>query len=150
MLECAPEENRAILSSKDNDAFYDYYDNNRLGFANAIDPLDDAPIVNRGSRGVIVQLGEFVKILRKNAKMTEHDIDFLDAVMNAVQSGVLPKKDTKKIIEKLENAESDMLKMLNIIRDGVDLTFLQPTSAAPRIREQTKREVVLSLYTKGK
>lgn len=150
MLECPIEESRAILSSKDNDAFYDYYDNNRLGFANAIDPLDETPVVNRGSRGVIVQLGEFVKILRKNAKMTEHDIDFLDAVMNAVQSGILPKKDTKKIIEKLENVESDMLKMLNIIREGVDLTFLQPPSVAPRIREQTKREVVLSLYTKGK
>ncbi len=150
MLECLPDEKRAKLTPTDNDLFYDFYDKNREVFADTIDPINDGPAIGRGSRGVIVQLGEFTKILRKSAKMTEHDINFLDAVMKAIQSGVLPKKDTKKIIEKLENADSDMVKMLNIIREGVNPTFLQSKAEPSVAPVQLSREVVLSLYTMGK
>lgn len=80
--------------------------------------------------------------------MTDFDQDFLKDVMAALESGVIPKKGAQAIVKKMEDANGDIIKMLNILRSGINSTFLRPAEMSKREEMQTKREVVLSLYTK--
>jgi superfamily II DNA or RNA helicase len=148
-LECIPEAKRAKLSAADNDAFYEFYDKNRDGFIAATDPVEEEAGTQRGSRNILTRLREFVKIVRKDARMTEFDQDFLKDVMAALESGVIPKKDAQAMVKKMEDTGSDIIKMLNIMRSGINPTFLRPTETNKRKELREKREVVLSLYTKA-
>lgn len=148
-LECTPEAKRAKLFATDNDAFYELYDKNREGFVAVTDPVEEEAGTQRGSRNILTRLREFVKIVRKDARMTEFDQDFLKDVMAALESGVIPKKDAQAMVKKMEDTGGDIIKMLNIMRSGINPTFLRPAEANKRKELREKREVVLSLYTKA-
>lgn len=147
-LECTPQAKRIKLSATDNDAFYEFYDRNRAGFSAATEPVEEDAGAQRGSRNILTRLREFVKVVRKDARMTEFDQDFLKDVMAALESGVIPKKDAQAIVKKMEGANGDIIKMLNILHSGIKATFLLPAEMNNRKVVREKREVVLSLFTK--
>ncbi len=150
ILECTPDTKRASLTEDDLGAFYAFFEQNKEEFAQATEEQDDEPSSHLGSRNVLTKMREFVKIIRKDQRMTDADTDFLKDVMAALETGIIPKKTGSTIVKKMEAADNDILKMLAILRSGVDPTFLKPNnSGKSRHSSHLSREVVLSLYQKS-
>lgn len=148
-LECSPDSRKFALSENDQEMFYTFFEHNKDGFASVTNSLDDEETEKRGSRSALTKLREFVKIVRKDSRLTDSDTDYLKDVMAALDIGVLPKKTAALIVKKIEDAGQDILKMLAIIRTNIDPTFLQADSSKRREDRGGKREVVLSLYQKA-
>jgi hypothetical protein len=149
MLECTPDTRKCALSENDQDAFYNFFEHNKDGFALATNSLEDEGTEKRGSRSALTKLREFVKIVHKDERMTDFDQDFLKDVMAALDIGVLPKKTASAIVKKIEDAEQDILKMLAIIRSNIAPNFLKRDSGRRQEDRGGRREVVLSLYQKA-
>lgn len=149
MLECKPDAKKAALSEDDLAFFYKYFEKNKEKFAQATEEQDDEPAAHAGSRSALTRLREFVKIIRKDQRMTDADTDFLKDVMAALETGIIPKKTASTIVKKIEGSDNDILKMLAILRAGIDPTFLKPDTGKRRHSPHHAREVVLSLYQKS-
>lgn len=149
MLECTSDTRKCALSENDRDAFYDFFEHNKDGFASVTNSLEDEGTEKRGSRSALTKLREFVKIIHKDGRMTDSDQDFLKDVMTALDKGILPKKTASAIVKKIEDAEQDIPKMLAIIRSSIAPNFLKRDSGKRQEDRDSKRVVILSLYQKG-
>lgn len=149
-MECQPDTKGILLSATDQDQLYNLLDKNRNGFAATTASIDEDATVNvPGSRSTLTRLREFVKVVRKDERLTDADHSFLEQVTQALEKGVVPKKTAQNVVKKIEGANGNFLKMLNIIRSGIDEAFLNPTSNASKSGILQKREVILSLYQKA-
>ena len=79
---------------------------------------------------------------------TDDDEDFLKAVLKAFEDGVIPRNTSKRLKQELEK-EAHPLKALAIFRNNIPLALLTG-GQAPRGRELSAREVILSEYLTAK
>ncbi|MDE1152831.1 MAG: helicase-related protein [Micavibrio sp.] len=149
LMECKPDTKGIALTIADQDHLYALLDKNKEGFSKATEPTEDEPINMPGSRSTLTKLRELTKVIRKSEKMMDIDEAFLKEVMDALEKGVIPKKTAQKAVQKMENSQGDILKMLAILRSEIDETFLQPTGKSAKYEARQKREVILSLYQKA-
>jgi hypothetical protein len=146
-----PDTKREILTPDEREKFYEFFERNRDGFGKATQPIEEeASHAHPGSRSSLTKLREFVKIVRKDSRMTDFDLDFLNDVLDALETGVIPKNDAKKIVEKIESAGNDILKYLSALREGVKPAYLGKNTKQDAAHDRKeKREIVLSLYRKA-
>lgn len=150
LMECRPDCKGITLAVSDQDGLYALLDKNKEGFAKAVEPMDEDAALNMpGSRSTLTRLREFAKVIRKDDRLTDTDQEFLKDVMEALEKGVIPKKAAQNTVKRIEEAKGDILKMLAVLRSGIDETFLRPVERTAKDASQQKREVILSLYQKA-
>lgn len=136
------------MTDEDTDSFYKCFEGNKDGFTLAtMEPEDDHG--KGGGRATnLRKIATFAKAIRKDERLTEIDIDFLNSLKAALDAGVVPRNVAKNLVRDLGKGGSDPLGLLSILQNGIDPAFLEPHGN--KRRSSAVREVVLSEFLKAK
>ena len=88
-----------------------------------------------------------IKAIIKKPELTDEDEDHLQAVLDLIRDGSLPKATMARIEKDIKN-EINPLKILAKIKAGISPNFFQGTFSKTAIEISGTREVVLSEYLK--
>jgi len=84
-----------------------------------------------------------LKAIEKTPTFTDEDEEYLTKVMKALKDGSLTKQTTKMLV-KGTKGETNPLKLLYKIRQGIPESFLAETAAGSTCHSSSPREVILS------
>lgn len=133
--------------------FYDYLSKNKTAFNNVL--IEDEEVkLSRGGRDPAKELIKYLKILEKNSQQfTDQQENYLEKLKDKINAGALPKQVIKNTINEIKKAISagyKPLEVFNAIKKSVPDEFLKEHSAELKFRTNEKREIILSLFLKGK
>jgi len=124
--------------------FYNLLDKNKEAFI--YDTLEEETDIQRSSRDNSQKLLKHIKaIFRDKRNLTEDQEEFLDAVIERLKEGALPKKTVKRVLKSIENVE-DPTKALSILKNEIPKNFIDKKYSDIIDNRIHKREVILSLY----
>lgn len=143
-FECDKNEKKKELP----DLYFDYIAKNKEGFGQPI--TSETTFSARRGRSKIEKIIKDLKGLIRSAKYTQDEKVYLQTVINAFGTRVIPEKIAKKLNDYF-NKEVDDIKLLSGIKRIVPETFLQNGDRNSKKSAQ-KREIILSefLYSNDK
>ncbi|MBI2848612.1 MAG: helicase [Chloroflexi bacterium] len=127
--------------------FYALLDRNKDAFAaDTSRENDDAIPRHKGSANDAYILKRLkAREIRHYHGFTEDDEAYIQQVIQLLTDGALPKPTTKTVAEALKK-ESQLLKVLGILKRDIPSPFFQPTRAQQTSHALSPREVILSSY----
>lgn len=124
--------------------FYNLLDKNKEAFI--YDTLEEEIDNQRSGRDNSQKLFKHIKaIFRDKRNLTEDQEEFLDAVIERLKEGALPKKTVQRVLKYIENVE-DPTKALSILKNEIPKNFIDKKYSDIIDNRTHKREVILSLY----
>jgi len=141
LFACRPDTPRLHLPKE----FYVLLDHNKRTF----DLLTSGEMIEKAGYGSKSNEAYLIKLLKAKEfriyqGFTDDDDDFLKAVKQAFDNGVIPKNTSKRIKQEIER-ETNPLKMLAIFRKNIPAALLA-VGMTTQSRDLRPREVILSEY----
>jgi len=146
ILECSENEKKAKLPLEN---YYEFLDKNKSQFYySTTEEIIDKPV--RSGSDLSVRLLKILKAVQKNSKqLTEDQEEYLNTVIENLNSGAIPKATVQRTFRELEKNKSEIqnsLKVIEILQTEIPPTFLKRHFAEIQVSTESKREVILSLY----
>lgn len=137
----------------DND-FYALLDKNNEMLVNITDG-DEEYVQKRSGRNHAVRLMRVLKSkeVRKFAGYTEFDEQYLQNIVNELETGGIPKLLSREVNEKIESTPeviSNPLKLIAILKSKIPDDFLKAQHSDSNVPKSFETEIVLSEYLKSK
>lgn len=124
--------------------YYEYLAQNKKEFKlSTIEEISE--FKHKGGKSSETKLIQFIKAILKKKGFTEDDEEYLKRVLTLLEDGTLPKQTTKTIVKNI-GKESNYLKIYDIIRKNIPLSFFATPVAEFAGQSPSPREVILSEY----
>lgn len=147
MLKAEPEEKRRKLD----EIYFELLKKNAEMLDKTTDEMEPEFSTHRGSRDNAARLSKVLKAkqVRKFSGFTEEDEEYIERVIAELDAGGIPKKVTKVIYGKIEEAPEiivNPLKLLGILKTTLPDDFLNASVTDHQQGKKAEKEIILSEY----
>ncbi len=133
--------------------FYEFLSQNKTAFNNILIE-DEETRLARGGKDPAKELMGILKALEKlSHQLTDQQEKYLEKLKERINAGALPKQIIKNAIKAIRNANvkgSNPLEIFHAIKKSIPDEFLKEHSAELKLQAGDKREIILSLFLRGK
>jgi superfamily II DNA/RNA helicase len=140
LFECNESQSRINIPLE---KFYNLLYKNKEAFIDDTEEKIDIQIPVRDSAQKLLK--HIRAIFRDGRNLTEDQKEFLDAVIERLEEGALPKKTVQRVLKSIENVE-DPTKALSILKNEIPKNFIDKKYSDIIDNRTHKREDILSLY----
>lgn len=141
-LECEPDERRINVGSY----YYDQYEANNAAFDDSLVQDEVIEVGKAQLRGNDLKVVRILRAMKTEPTLTEDQIDVVSRLLQAYESGNIPKKITSDIVKAISNVNdlgTVYFKIINLVPDQ----YIYERKDAV-LRTEGEKQVILSCYFK--
>ncbi|WP_340690533.1 helicase-related protein [Hydrogenobacter thermophilus] len=150
ILESQQNEKRAKFPPLE--GFYELFSKNKEAFMSATEDEIVGTYMQAGRSSYDDLLKILKAVLRNGKELTEEQQEYYKTLINRLEEGAIPKKTVRKTLKELNALKEDIqdpIKVLSVCQSTISSDFLKSHHAQATASEESKGEVILSLYLEG-
>ena len=136
-FECEENEPKKRLSN----VYFDYITKNKAIFGK---PIETEPLMTRKGRSKMDVIVRNLKGLLNYPKYTSEEKAFIQSLINAFGTRLIPEAIAKKLSDFWNSTDGDFIKILVGIKNIVPESYLNQDMQNKKLRDSSKREIILS------